>query len=118
MSTKARFNQVLSNYQTGVRFGANYTIIAADLWGADGGEPSDAHFPGDNGDWSEYDQFLARVISDLKANKATKRMTFDVWNEPDLTYAWNRTQQQYLQMWGRGVAKIRYVGMIDLREYM
>lgn len=36
-------------------------------------------------------------------------LVIDIWNEPDLgTVFWGRTQEQYLEMWGRTYYKIRY----------
>src|SRR5690242_10537915 len=45
--------------------GGKFILLAHDLWGADGAAIS--RFPGDNGDWSDYNTFLTRVIADVKA---------------------------------------------------
>ncbi|GAA2111414.1 hypothetical protein [Streptomyces synnematoformans] len=70
-------------------------MLPHDLWGADGS--AIPRFPGDNGDWTEYDAFLDRLISDVRA--AGINPEWDVWNEPDLSIFWNRSQEQYLRMW-------------------
>lgn len=79
------------------------------MWGADGSESSSDPFPGDNGDWSSYDSYLAQVITDLKANNMLQGLVIDIWNEPDGTYFWKRSQSQYLEMWGRAFYIFQYV---------
>jgi hypothetical protein len=62
----------------------------SDLWGADGGQ-GNAAYPGDNGDFTDYDKFLTQLVSDLKANGMTD-LKMLIWNEPDLTIFWNRSE--------------------------
>lgn len=101
--------QVLSNYNTCRKYGAKFIVLTTDLWGVDGGQPASAPYPGDNGDWTNYDAFLTRLVADLKVNNATTGVAIDIWNEPDLAWAWeNRPQSQYLDMWGRGYERLRY----------
>jgi hypothetical protein len=64
---------------------------------------------GDNGIWTSWDNYLTRVISDIKANSMTAGLRIDIWNEPDLTYFWTKGQTQYLQMWGRTYHRLRSV---------
>jgi hypothetical protein len=45
----------------------------------------------------------------------TDGLIIDIWNEPDLTYFWNRDQTQYLQMWGRTFYRLRYVLLLSHR---
>jgi hypothetical protein len=49
-----RFQSALSNYHTAREYGARFQLLLHDMWGADGGEASNAPFPGDNGDWTRY----------------------------------------------------------------
>jgi len=75
------------------------------MWGADGGQSANAAYPGDNGDFSDYDNYLDHVIHDMKAHEMIDEVYIEVWNEPDLVYQgvalfWNRDEAQYLQMWG------------------
>ena len=60
----------------------------ADLWGADETTGTGFAFPGDNGDWTTYDAFIARFISDLKANGMANSFTtqLELWNEPDINF--------------------------------
>ena len=44
--------------------GGDFVLLVHDLWGADGYPIS--RFPGDNGNWTDYDAFLARVVSDVR----------------------------------------------------
>ena len=98
-----RWRSVLAQYRRTVAFGGTFVILPHDLWGADGAAiPT---FPGDNGDWSNYDRFLDRLIADVTASGMNPQ--WDIWNEPDLNIFWNRNQDQYLQMWRRGYQRIR-----------
>lgn len=90
-----------------------YCHSISDLWGADGGQSADAAYPGDNGDFSNYDSFLDHVIKDMRKNQMIDDVYIEVWNEPDLVYQgvalfWNRDENQYLQMWGHCVHRFRY----------
>ncbi|KAF8847539.1 glycoside hydrolase [Acephala macrosclerotiorum] len=96
-----RFQSALSNYNTCRKYGARFNLLLHDLWGADSTEPSTAPFPGDNGDWTNYDNFLTQLLSDMQANGMTSGIVFDIWNEPDGSNFWARPQSQWIQMWGR-----------------
>ena len=64
--------------------------------------------PGDNGDWSSYDSFLSALFTQINNNQMTDGLDFEIWNEPDLNDVfWQRDQDQYLEMWGRGYPQIR-----------
>ncbi|TVY75814.1 hypothetical protein LSUE1_G004577 [Lachnellula suecica] len=107
---KNRFASALSNYQTTRKYGATFIFLIHDLWGADGTQNSTAPYPGDNGVWTSWDNYLTQWISDMKANGATTGLSVDIWNEPDLGGGifWNRSLAQYLQMWGRTYYRLRY----------
>jgi hypothetical protein len=83
--------------------GGEFVLLVHDLWGADGYPIS--RFPGDNGDWTDYDNFLTRVINDVRATGAP--VQWDIWNEPNISLFWNRPQSQYFEMWRRGYQRIR-----------
>lgn len=40
--------------------GGTFILLIHDLWGADGTQGSSAPYPGDNGDWSSWDNYLTR----------------------------------------------------------
>ena len=83
--------------------GGQFVLLVHDLWGADGAAIS--RFPGDNGDWSDYDNFLTRLINDVRATGAP--VEWDLWNEPNLGIFWNRTQSQYFELWRRTYQRVR-----------
>ncbi|WP_432933170.1 lectin [Microbispora sp. CA-135349] len=83
--------------------GGEFVLLVHDLWGADGYAIS--RFPGDNGNWTDYDNFLTRLIDDVRATGVP--VQWDLWNEPNLTLFWNRTQSQYFEMWKRAYQRIR-----------
>ncbi|GAB3891202.1 RICIN domain-containing protein [Kibdelosporangium lantanae] len=83
--------------------GGEFVLLVHDLWGADGYPIS--RFPGDNGNWTDYDNFLTRVINDVRASGAP--VQWDIWNEPNITTFWNRPQSQYFELWRRAYQRIR-----------
>ncbi|MEO3751384.1 beta-xylosidase [Streptomyces sp. B6B3] len=83
--------------------GGEFILLVHDLWGADGYPIS--RFPGDNGDWSDYDAFLTRLINDVRATGVP--VQWDLWNEPNLSLFWNRSQSQYFELWRRTYERVR-----------
>jgi hypothetical protein len=83
--------------------GGEFVLLPHDLWGADGYPIS--RFPGDNGDWTDYDNFLTRLIADVRATGAP--VQWDLWNEPNITLFWNRPQSQYFELWRRTYQRVR-----------
>lgn len=104
---KERFATVLDNYRTTMEHDGSFIFLIHDLWGADGTQNSSAPYPGDNGDWTSWDEYLTQVISDMRSNSMLTKMIIDIWNEPDGSGFWNRSQDQYLQMWGRTYYRLR-----------
>jgi hypothetical protein len=97
----------LSNYKTARKYNATFIFLIHDLWGADGKQNWSAPYPGDNGNWTFWDDYLTQWISDMNANNATTGLAVDIWNEPDNKPFWNASQAQYLQMWGRTYHRLR-----------
>ncbi len=83
--------------------GGEFILLPHDLWGADGYPIS--RFPGDNGNWTDYDNFLTRLIDDVRATGAP--VQWDLWNEPNITLFWNRPQAQYFELWRRTYQRVR-----------
>lgn len=83
-----------------------------DLWGADGAQGSEAEYPGDDGDWSNYDAFLAELIAGIQAADMLDGLEIDIWNEPDGSNFWTPSRDQYLAMWQRGYETFRYVHVV------
>jgi hypothetical protein len=99
-----RWNSTLAQYKRTKALGGTFVILPHDLWGADG--TTTPTFPGDNGDWSRFDAFYDRLLSDVKAAGMTD-IEWDIWNEPDCSLFWGSGQPQYLEMWKRSYQKIR-----------
>ncbi|GIM93673.1 RICIN domain-containing protein [Paractinoplanes toevensis] len=83
--------------------GGTFILLAHDLWGADGANIG--RYPGDNGDWNDYNNFLTRVIADVKATGVP--VQWDIWNEPNISIFWNRPQSQYFELWRRTYQRLR-----------
>ena len=59
----ARWNFVKAYYARAKSLGAKYSMLLSALWGADG--PCNVpRWPGDNGNWTEYTNFLNQIIND------------------------------------------------------
>ena len=99
-----RWNSTLAQYKRTKALGGTFVILPHDLWGADG--TTKPTFPGDNGDWSSFDAFYNRLLSDVKAAGMTD-IEWDIWNEPDCPGFWDPGMPQYLEMWKRAYQKIR-----------
>src|SRR6185503_15230908 len=98
-----RWNATLAQARRTAALGGRFVLLDHDLWGADGAPIS--RFPGDNGDWTDYDNFLTRVFNDVRTAGLT--VQWDIWNEPNITLFWNRSQAQYFELWRRTYQRIR-----------
>jgi hypothetical protein len=98
-----RWNATAAQATRTAALGGTFVLLTHDLWGADGAAIS--RFPGDNGDWSDYDRFLDRVFADVRAAGIT--VQWDIWNEPNISLFWNRPQSQYFELWRRTYQRIR-----------
>jgi hypothetical protein len=98
-----RWNSTLAQARRTAALGGKFVLLPHDLWGADGAAIS--RFPGDNGNWTDYDNFLTRVINDVRAAGIT--VQWDIWNEPNITLFWNRPQSQYFELWRRTHQRVR-----------
>ncbi|SDZ51038.1 Ricin-type beta-trefoil lectin domain-like [Asanoa ishikariensis] len=98
-----RWSSTLAQARRTAALGGTFIILPHDLWGADGAGIS--RFPGDNGNWSDYDSFLTRLVSDVRTAGIT--VQWDLWNEPNITIFWNRPISQYLELWRRTYQRLR-----------
>ncbi|WFE36611.1 ricin-type beta-trefoil lectin domain protein [Micromonospora sp. WMMD975] len=105
-----RWNATVAQARRTAALGGTFVLLDHDLWGADGASIS--RFPGDNGDWSDYDRFLDRLFSDVRSAGIT--VQWDIWNEPNISLFWNRPQSQYFELWRRTYQRIRsaFPGML------
>jgi hypothetical protein len=102
----ARWTFERAYYARAKQSGAHVEMILAALWGSDGkcNVPS---WPGDNGSWTAYTNFINQVINDVRAAGMTgSDVRWDMWNEPNISF-WGRSQAQYLEMVRRGTLQIR-----------
>ena len=97
---KGRLESTLSNYRTCRKYGADFILLPHDIWGTDHVNSSTV-WPGDNGDWSDYDYFVRTLMTDLKINDALEGLVWDIWNEPDISIFWVRDQQQWIDLYIR-----------------
>ena len=98
---------MLSNYRTCRQFGAQFIVLLHDLWGADGSETSIDPFPGDNGNFSLWDQFLNQVVGDMRVNNMLTAVKIDIWNEADGGGFWLRSMDQYMQLYAHTYYRLR-----------
>ncbi|WP_433317432.1 RICIN domain-containing protein [Micromonospora sp. CA-269861] len=98
-----RWNSTVAQARRTTALGGKFIILPHDLWGADGAGIS--RFPGDNGNWTDYDNFLTRLINDVRTSGLS--VQWDIWNEPNITIFWNRPISQYLELWRRTYQRIR-----------
>ena len=81
-----------------------------DVWGTDHANSSTV-WPGDNGDWKDYDLFIRTLMTDLRNAGALDALVFDVWNEPDIGIFWPRSLQQWVDLYIRTHKLIRSVSL-------
>ncbi|KAH9863970.1 hypothetical protein J1614_009903 [Plenodomus biglobosus] len=94
-----RLQSTISNYRTTRKYGGYFVLLVHDMWGADGSDIP--LYPGDNGNWTEADNFLAQVVSDLQEYDMLDSLVIDIWNEPDLDIFWDRSWEQFLEYYVR-----------------
>jgi cell division septation protein DedD len=101
-----RWNMVKAFTAKARSLGGNFSIIMAGLWGSDG-VCNVPRWPGDGGNWAEFDSFLDQLMSLAQADGINGAgVRWDIWNEPNIFF-WGRTQSQYFAMWKRAVQRIR-----------
>jgi hypothetical protein len=88
---------------------AQYQVILSDIFGADGGQPSNTTYPCTNGNCSNWVTFIADVVGALQASGL--KFAYDIWNEPDISIFWppGMATTQYFQMWDSAYNEIRSI---------
>ncbi|MGW3096732.1 RICIN domain-containing protein [Streptomyces sp. NPDC001102] len=88
---------------------AQYQVLVSDIYGANGGQPSNTRYPCDNGDCSNWISFIDSTVGALQASGLT--FAYDIWNEPDISVFWTRgvNSAQYFQMWDSAYREIRRI---------
>lgn len=112
----ARLRSSKSDYDKAKSFGAGYILMPHDLWGTDQSDNS-THWPGDNGDWDDYYAFLDQLLSDV-VELDMLDMAWDIWNEPDVDIFWDRSVEQWVELYVRTHQHIRSKPELDRMEIM
>jgi hypothetical protein len=107
--TKADIDTVIAQAKRVTRapYHAEYQVILSDIYGADGGQPSNTRYPCDNGDCSNWVRFIDTTVQALQSSGLT--LSYDIYNEPDISIFWTRgmNSTQYFQMWDTAYREIR-----------
>ncbi|MDR2086614.1 MAG: hypothetical protein LBP72_05505 [Dysgonamonadaceae bacterium] len=84
-------------------YSAPFDLLVCDLYGY-----SPNKRPCDNGDCSDWIMFINAMLDKFGEDGLINDfLRFDIWNEPDNAEFWNRTSEQYHQMWNTAVNLIR-----------
>jgi len=98
-----RWNATAAQAKRTIALGGKFVLLNHDIWGADGASIS--RYPGDNGNWTDYDNYLNTLFNDVKTAGIT--VEWDIWNEPNISLFWNRPQSQYFELWQHTYQRIR-----------
>ncbi|MEY9856486.1 hypothetical protein ABH935_002090 [Catenulispora sp. GAS73] len=88
---------------------AQYQVLVTDMYGLNGGQPSNTTYPCDNGNCSNWVSFIDSTVGALQASGV--KFAYDIDNEPDISVFWTRgvNSAQYFQMWDTAYREIRRV---------
>jgi len=107
--TQADVNTVVAQAKrlTQPPYHAQYQVLLSDIFGADGGQPSNTVYPCANGNCSNWITYLDTVIPELQATGL--KFSYEIWNEPELSIFWGPgvNTTQYFQMWDTAYQQIR-----------
>ena len=84
-------------------------MLLTDLYGLNGGQPSNTVYPCDNGNCSNWATFIDQTVGALQASGL--KFAYDIDNEPDISVFWKAgvNSTQYFQMWDTAYKEIRRV---------
>jgi hypothetical protein len=110
--TQADVNTIIAQARrlTQSPYHAQYQVILSDIFGADGGQPSNTTYPCTNGNCSNWATFVDTVVGELQATGL--KFAYDIWNEPDISVFWpgaSVNSTQYFEMWDTAYKEIRRV---------
>jgi hypothetical protein len=88
---------------------AQYQVLVTDMYGLNGGQPSNTMYPCDNGNCSNWVSFIDATVGALQASGL--KFAYDIDNEPDISIFWKAgvNSTQYFQMWDTAYREIRRV---------
>ena len=110
-ATQADINSILAEGKrlTQPPYHAQYQVLLTDLYGLNGGQPSNTVYPCDNGNCSNWATFIDQTVGALQASGI--KFSYDIDNEPDISIFWKAgvNSTQYFQMWDTAYREIRRV---------
>ncbi|WP_027346582.1 RICIN domain-containing protein [Hamadaea tsunoensis] len=110
--TQADVNSIIAQARRLTRspYAAQYQVILSDIYGNDGGQPSNTVYPCANGDCSGWIAFIDAVVGALQNSGLT--FAYDIYNEPDISVFWpggSVNSTQYFQMWDSAFRELRRI---------
>ncbi|MGA2619157.1 MAG: hypothetical protein ABSF26_16225 [Thermoguttaceae bacterium] len=81
------------------KLGIRQQIVVSDGWGYGGGHP------GDDGQWAKWEDFVTRMVHE--AQRRGLKPQWDLWNEPDHHFFWQRSAEQFNETWRRAWRAVR-----------
>ena len=112
------YSDEAATYTRVVAQGATPELVLSDAWEYNSDGSLSAHScytpggpgicPGDGGSWTSWDTFVTTTVTNLRAAGQTA-LQYDIWNEPDITNFWPRSEAQYQTMWQHAVNDIRAI---------
>ncbi len=110
-ATQADVNSIIQQAKrlTQPPYHAQYQVLVTDMYGLNGGQPSNTMYPCDNGNCSNWVSFIDSTVGALQASGL--KFAYDIDNEPDISVFWTRgvNSAQYFQMWDTAYREIRRV---------
>lgn len=104
---KGRYESLKSDYDVTRRHGGNFQIMIHDMWGIDSyGSPEEVPYPGDNGSYEDFDNFLDTFFDLLIQDDMVENIWWDIWNEPDNGEFGDRGLDRYLEYYVHAHQKI------------
>ncbi|MEV0405721.1 hypothetical protein, partial [Actinoallomurus sp. NPDC050550] len=107
--TQTDVNTVVAQAKRLAPYNTEFQVLVTDLYGLDGGQPSNTVYPCDNGDCSNWVGFIDATVGALQASGL--KFAYDIDNEPDISVFWKRgvNSAQYFQMWDTAYREIRRI---------
>ncbi len=110
-ATQADINSIVAEAKrlTQPPYHAQYQVLLTDLYGLNGGQPSNTMYPCDNGNCSNWATFIDQTVGALQATGL--KFAYDIDNEPDISVFWKAgvNSTQYFQMWDTAYRELRKV---------
>lgn len=110
-ATQADINSIVAEGKrlTQAPYNAQYQVLLTDLYGLNGGQPSNTMYPCDNGNCSNWATFIDQTVAALQATGV--KFAYDIDNEPDISVFWKAgvNSTQYFQMWDTAYRELRKV---------